>query len=121
MIYVDNCLLIGDKKAIKQAISDIKATSFKLKEDRSLEDYLSCEVTIDYQERKGWIHQPHLIKKIETNFRELVSKCQKYATPDTPRTVLVKAEETLVSKEEESIYRSGTGQLLYLVKHSRRD
>ena len=80
-IYVDDCLLIGDKKAIEQAITDIKATGFKLKEDGSLEDYLSCEVTINYQERKGWIHQPHLIRKIESNFQELVSKCQTYATP----------------------------------------
>ena len=96
-------------------------SGFTLKEDGSLDDYLSCEITIKTTNKQGWIHQPHLIKKMEATFRDLVSQCQVYATPGTPRTVLFKAEETVVTKEEEKTYRSGVGQLLYLVKHSRPD
>ncbi len=35
------------------------------KVEGSLQDYLSCETTIDKVKRIGWIHQPHLLDKLE--------------------------------------------------------
>ena len=43
-------------------------------------------------------------------------------TPGTPGLSVVKPKENdLVSEEDQTLYRSGTGILLYLMKHSRPD
>jgi hypothetical protein len=71
-----------------------------------------------------WINQPKLIKNLEQSFGSLVKTDKHYKTPAAPKTVVmrpVKDEDPLISKEEQSQYRSGVGMLLYLVKHSRPD
>ncbi len=46
-----------------------------------------------------------------------------YATPGTPGKIMIrkKYEVQLILKEDQKLYRSGMGMLLYLVKHSRPD
>ena len=41
-IYVDDCLCIGDKEAIKEVIEKMEAEGLKLKIEENLEDYLNC-------------------------------------------------------------------------------
>ena len=120
-IYVDDCLLVGDQAAIDATVEGLKKHGFKLKEDGSLLDYLSCEVTFAKNGKEGWIHQPHLIKNLEKKFGPIVEKMQKYGTPGTPQGIIVRDEKSTMSKEDQKLYRSGVGMLLYLVKHSRPD
>jgi hypothetical protein len=120
-IYVDDYLMVGDKAAIEDVIAGLKSRGFKLKEDGSLQDYLSCEVTLSKDKKQGWIHQPHLIKNLEKKFGSMVNKSQEYGTPGTPRSIIVKDAQQNMSKDDKKIYRSGVGMLLYLVKHSRPD
>ena len=67
-IRVDDLLLVGDKEAIDQAIADLKGEDFKLKLEGTLDDYLSCEITMSPDKTCAWLHQPHLITKIERKF-----------------------------------------------------
>jgi hypothetical protein len=66
----------------------------------------------------------HLIKNIKTKFSALVEKLQKYQTPGTPGNGVFRPQErakgnTKVLTEDQEMYQSGVGMLLYLVKHLR--
>lgn len=65
----------------------------------------------------------HLLKNLRETFGGEVKELQIYRTPGTPNLQLRKNDEnvTEVSAKEHSRYRTGTGMLLYLVKHSRPD
>jgi hypothetical protein len=67
------------------------------------------------------IHQPKLLKHLEADFKKLIGKPKQYSTPAGPKTIIMRPEkgDKLISKSEQTIYRSGVGMLLYLVKHSR--
>ena len=120
-IWVDDSLLIGNDKAIDQVISDLKKGGLTLKIEGELDDYLSCEISFSGDNKRGWIHQPHLIKKIEKNFGPFVKGLQAYKTPGTPGMSILRNTKSQITPEQQKIYRSGVGMLLYLVKHSRPD
>ena len=121
-VWVDDSLLVGDSKAIDKAIQDLKDEGFTLKEDGSLDDYLSCEITMNEDMTVGWIHQPHLLTKMEKRFKELIKGLQSYKTPSAPGGAVIQNHGgPVVDKERHKTYRSGVGMLLYLVKHSRPD
>jgi hypothetical protein len=52
-----------------------------------------------------------------------VKKLTKYRTPGTPSYNIVRPgkDEEKVSEDDQKLYRSGVGSLLYMVKHSRPD
>jgi hypothetical protein len=51
----------------------------------------------------------------------MVNKLKEYGTPRTPRSRIVKDNQQNMSKDDQTLYRSGVGMLLYLVEHSRPD
>ena len=120
-VWVDDSLLIGDEKAIEEAVDDLKKLGFNLKIEGTLEDYLSCEITFNKEKTMGWIHQPHLITKLEKRYGNLVKELQKYKTPSSPGEIIMRNTDSVVNKESHANYRSGVGMLLYLVKHTRPD
>ena len=122
-VWVDDSLVIGDPEAIDSAIDDLKKKGLVLKIAGSLKDYLSCEITFSADGKRAWVHQPHLLKKLEGKFGEMVENLQEYRTPGTPGHTIMRNPKnvTRVSDEEQFLYRSGTGMLLYLVKYSRPD
>jgi len=120
-IWVDDSLLVGNEKAIDKTIEDLKSRGFTLKVEGTLQDYLSCEITLDRKNKIGWIHQPHLVDKLESKFGQMVKSLQNYRTPGTPGQHILRNVDVKVDAEKHKIYRSGVGMLLYLVKHSRPD
>ena len=100
---------------------NITKSGLKLKIEGELDDYLSCETSFSCDKTRGWIHQPHLIKKIEKKFGSMVKNLQTYKTPGTPGGSILRTTEMKITPEQQKIYRSGVGMLLYLVKHSRPD
>ena len=64
-IWVDDSLFVGHSIALQQTIYDLKREGFDSKLDGSLDDYLRCEISSDRKKNEGWIHQPHLITKLE--------------------------------------------------------
>ena len=120
-LYVDDMLCIGKSAEIDQVIKDIKKY-FDVKVEHELGDYLSCEIQFNEEKTAAWIGQPHLIDKLETTFGDLLHRMQEYVTPGTPGYTAMKPEEKdLISKEKQSLYRTGVGMFLFLVKHTRPD
>ena len=120
-IWVDDSLLVGNTEAVDATIEDLRKEGFVLKVEGALDDYLSCEITILDDNSFGWIHQPHLITKIEKKFGIFIKKIQPYKTPGTPGLSILRNPELSVDDEKKTLYQSGVGMLLYLVKHTQPD
>jgi hypothetical protein len=116
---------VGHEEAINDTIAQMKTKGFGVKVEDNLSDYLSCNIAFNDQKTKAWLGQPHLIKNLEKKFGELVTGLQRYRTPGTPGTGVTRPRKEdklcLVSADDQVLYRSGVGMLLYLVKHSRPD
>ena len=69
----------------------------------------------------GLIGQPHMVKKIEKTFGKEVANVQRYTTPGTPGFKLLKASEAseMIEDDLQSRFRTGVGQLMFPIKHSR--
>ncbi|CAJ1934699.1 unnamed protein product, partial [Cylindrotheca closterium] len=121
-LYVDDCLCIGKPEALELVEAKLKEKGLTLKTEKTLKDYLSCDVSFNEDRTKAVLRQPHLLKTLEEDFGEMVRNMPKYKTPGTPGQGLVCSEEGVtVTPEEQKQFRSGTGKLLYLVKHTRPD
>ena len=71
-----------------------------------------------------YIHQPKLLKHLEESFGNKVKDILwQYNTPAGPKSIIMRPHEgdNLISPHQQTIFRSGVGMLLYLVKHSRPD
>ena len=122
-IYVDDNLLVGHPNAINEVIQDLRNEGLFLNVEDDLKDYLSCEIDFLANKSSAWLGQPHLIKNLKNTFGERVKESREYKTPGTPHKIQIRErdEEKIVSKDEQKLFRSGVGMLLYLVKHSRPD
>jgi hypothetical protein len=72
---------------------------------------------------KIWIGQPHMIKKIENAFGEVVKRNQSYKMLGTPHHHIIKPtkETGKLTDEEQKLYQMGVRMLLYFVKYSWPD
>ena len=123
LCHVDDNWTCGSKAAIDSVIEELPKHGFTITVDRERKDYLSCDGGFSKDKKKAWVGQPHMMKKLEKNFRDEVKGLQMYRTAGTPGLGLVKpqSEEDKVDAEKQSRYRTGVGMLLYCIKHSRPD
>jgi hypothetical protein len=122
-IYVDDIFCCGTNEAIENLIQQLRKNDLTIKIDYDVSDYLSCEIVVSNDKRKIWLGQPHLIKNLRSKFGELVKGLTTYLTPGTPGQGIVRPTERDIKLNtyDHSMYRSGVGLLLFLVKHSRPD
>ena len=122
ILYVDDGGIIGTQETIDELVSGL-SEDFKVKYLGQMEHFVGCHLIENKAKDTLWIHQPKLIKNLKTHFGQLVESVRFFSTPAIPRTVIIRptAEETKLSTEEQTKFRSGVGMLLYLVKHSRPD
>jgi len=120
---VDDGYILGKRPEILKFFAQLRATSMKITTEESTNDYLSCEVKFNKTGNRAWLGQPHLIKKLEKTFGEEVSHMKTYKTPGTPGQGITRPREGDVTlpAERQARFQSGTGMLLYLIKHSRPD
>jgi len=119
-VYVDDCLITGDRKAIEAAMNDIEGY-FETRRLGKLEEYIGCSI-IDFE--SGCILlQPDMITKIEKEFGSLVTEMRDPDSPMGPGITVNRPSENeeLLKVEDQKKFRSAVGMLLYLVKHSRPD
>ena len=123
IIYIDDGYFQGDKPAMDQMIEQLRAEGIKLKVEDSMEDYLSCQVLFSKDGKRGWLGQPHMVKKLLKSFGDDIKGLRKTKTPGTPGLILTRpeTEDNLLDEGKQRRLRSGVGMLLYLVKHSRPD
>lgn len=122
IIYVDDGAIFGTHRDIQRTLNAL-SNSFKVKDLGPLKHFVGCHVIESSQTtEKLYIHQPKLIKHLEGDFGALIKRSERiYKTPAGPKTVVMRPEpgDPLISKTDQTTYRSGVGMLLYLVKHSR--
>ena len=120
-VYVDDCLITGDKRAVEQAKLDIKS-KFDVRELGPVDEYIGCNIK-KIDDSKIKLEQPDMIKKIKKEFGKDVEHMRPSETPMGPGIAVQRPTEAdeLISKEDQTRYRSAVGMLLYLVKHSRPD
>ena len=87
-----------------------------------MDEYVGCQIKRIHQ-KCIIIHQTDLLKKLERTFKTDIKdlKVRKMPLGTNNRIMKPKDDETLISSEEQTRYRSGIGMLLYLVKYSRPD
>jgi hypothetical protein len=122
-LYVDDGIALGKKPEILKFFEELKAEGITITTEETMGDYLSCEIRMNSDMTKAWLGQPHMVKKIEKTFGKMVEHLPKYKTPGTPGQGLVRPKDgdIKVTPEKQTMYRSGTGMLLYCTKHSRPD
>jgi hypothetical protein len=120
-VYVDDCLLTGDRKAIDNAINTIEK-EFETRRIGALKEYIACSV-LESSDGSRKLVQPDMIKKIEKEFGESVALSREISIPMGPGSTVERPnqDEPRISDAEQKDFRSGVGMLLYLVKHSRPD
>ncbi|MFM8622083.1 MAG: reverse transcriptase domain-containing protein, partial [Holophagaceae bacterium] len=120
IIYVDDCFVVGDRKAVKKALDDIQGV-FNITRSENVEDFIGC--TIKRTGNKVLLSQPDLIKKMLEKFEEKIARLKGYETPASASSHVNRCidEEDGLNDEDQQEFRSGVGSLLYLLKHSRPD
>ena len=122
IIYVDDGGIFSTKEDIDEIIEAL-GQDFKVKYLGKLEHFVGCHITENYKKDTLWIHQPKLLKHLEEDFSKYITTNKVFMTPASPRTTILRPQEgdNKISPAEQTIFRSGVGMLLYLVKHSRPD
>jgi hypothetical protein len=116
IIYVDDGGIISTKYDIEEVIKALGKV-FKFKYLGKLEYFVGCRIIESFYGKKLWIHQPKLIKHLESDFTKFITSPQEFVTLESPGTTSVrpKEDETKITESEQTVYRSGVGILLYLV------
>jgi len=88
-IYVDDCLLIGNKEAIDHAIEEIKGM-FDITTSE-VKDFVGC--TIKKDNHTLTIHQPDIIRRMYESFKPELEKTRDLQTPAGPGFKVVRPKE----------------------------
>jgi hypothetical protein len=80
-IYINDCLIIGNKESIECLIDELKKHEFNLYVERNVNEYLSCCIEESKDEGKLTVIQPHLLTRLIKNFGEEIKGKRKFLTP----------------------------------------
>lgn len=118
IVYVDDCFVVGDKMAVREALSGIEK-HFSITRSEHIEDFIGCHIERDGN--KILLSQPDLINKLISKFGAKIEKLKQYETPAPAGTHVIRCtdDEATLDDSEQNEFRSGVGSLLYLLKHSR--
>jgi len=117
LVYVDDCLICGTKEAVTKCIDQVKRR-FNIKDLGELHEFVGAKYQRESDHFK--ISQMDLINGFDSMFDLSGAK---WSTPASPGQVLMKSTDESIglSIEQQTVYRSGVGKLLYLTKLTRPD
>lgn len=117
LVYVDDCMVCGSKEGVKSCIKDIKKR-FNISEMGKMNEFVGAKY---FRTNNGYsVSQLEMVNGFETIF-DIAG--EKPSTPAVPGLILLKStvDSIRLSDEQQTMYRSGVGKLLYLTKLSRPD
>jgi hypothetical protein len=122
VIYVDDGGIFSNDKNIKEVIDGL-SKHFTIKYLGKMETFLGCKIIENDKKDTIWIHQPKLLKNLKKVFGKLIENTKSYKTPAAPKTSIIRPDKDfpLISSDDQKLFRSGVGMLLYLIKYSRPD
>ncbi len=86
IVYVDDCFVLGDKKAVKKALEEIKK-HFAITRSENIKDFIGCR--IEKENNKILLSQPDLMKKMLKNFGPKIQNMREYETPASSGTHVI--------------------------------
>ena len=114
--WVDDLIAIGPKDDIVKNKEQFK-NHFECEDVGWLDEYVGCKIDIDRNKRKLKYTQPVLIQSLHDEF-DLPEK--EYHTPAEPGQVLSQSDEgDILNSKVQTLYRSGVGKLIHLMRWSR--
>ncbi|KAG7353397.1 reverse transcriptase RNA-dependent DNA polymerase [Nitzschia inconspicua] len=120
-VYVDDCFITGERRAINGALLDIEK-HFETRRLGGISEYIGC--TLKKQSDGSIVMlQPDLIKGLRKEFEQDIKPLRDVEIPMGQGVMIRRHRENeeVLTQTNQTRYRSGTGMLLYLVKHSRPD
>lgn len=104
---------------IKEMLNKISGV-FAIKKLGPLESFVGCHITMNEKKETIWVSQPKLIGHLKEKFADKVPKKEVKIPAGSGFTVMRPREgDVTITDEDQSVYRTGVGMLLYLVKLSR--
>jgi len=82
LMYVDDNLIVGSRKAIDKATKEIKEI-FSVTVSPIATEYLGCEINVAENYSCGWIGQSDLCKNLEKKFGNMLKGQRATETPST--------------------------------------
>jgi hypothetical protein len=122
IIYVDDGGILARPTEVKRILTEL-SKHFVVKDLGKLESFVGCKIIESKAKNTIYIHQPKLLNNLKEQFIALVESLKDFETPAPPQTIIKcpDKDDTLLSPDKQTKFRSGVGMLLYLVKHSRFD
>ena len=118
--WVDDFLICGSEAGVLHSKAAMKE-HFDCDDCGVLTEYIGCKVDIDREARSCKFTQPVLLRSFTDEF-SVPHAPQPYSTPAAPGEVLRKDDGTPnLDSTKQSLYRSGVGKLLHLMKWTRPD
>lgn len=119
---MDDLLLLGQDDLIEEFFHDLKSR-FTITVEENVGKFVGCELLWNKEERSVLLKQMDIINKIEDQFSDVLTTMKKSKTPSPPGTIIVRSKDgdPMMSADDQSIYQSGVGSLIYLINHSRPD
>ena len=121
MIYVDDGGIFGEMETIDEVLTALSKV-FQMKRMGPLKNFVGAKLTLNEKEDTMWVTQPKLIKHMFNKFKDQLPARQVSIPAGLGSYVLrTQQKEALIPEDKQSMYRTGVGMLLYLVKLSRPD
>jgi hypothetical protein len=117
MSWVDDILIAGKKEIVLQARKNLKL-HFTLDEQGEIQEYVGCKIERNKKERWMKLTQPVMIQSFSDEF-DLPDETP--LLPARPGEIMTTNDGIPIQKQDETIYRKGTGKLLHMMKWSRHD
>ena len=118
VVFVDDCLVIGDDEFIDDFMSRIKK-EYKIRDLGEAENFLGMEITRNRDKRTIKISQNKYITNMAKKFG--LDNAKPIYTPMDPRADLSKAKNKSELHDNNELYRSIVGSIMYCVQLCRPD